>query len=83
MFNEHLLYPPKFHRAEPQVESQSDRPEPEFGGLIITINVHVWWLMWLMTIKIHAVRTRPQYCRHSPQYPTMPRNGVGEASFAL
>jgi hypothetical protein len=63
------LYPTEFNRTEPEVESQGDWPQPKLRRLIIAIHVHMRWLIRFMTVKIHAIRTRPQDRRHGPSIP--------------
>ena len=57
VFPEHLLYAPKFHRAESQIKSQANRLQPEFRGLVVAIHVNMRRLVWLMTEKVYPVRT--------------------------
>jgi hypothetical protein len=38
---EHLLDPPEFHRTELEVECQPDRSQPELGGLVVAIHMHI------------------------------------------
>jgi len=60
ILTEYTLNSTKFQRAKTQVASQCDRIDPELGGQILAIDVNVRWLVWLVTMKIDAVRTGSQ-----------------------
>jgi hypothetical protein len=48
---EYLLYPPKLHRTESEVENQADRLQPELRGLVVTTHVNVRRLVWFVARK--------------------------------
>lgn len=52
----HLLDLAQFNRAEPEVAGKRNWGKPELGRLIISIHVHVRWLVGLVTVEVEPVR---------------------------
>lgn len=46
-------------RTEPAASSERDGPQPKLGRAGVTVNVHVWRLVRLVTVEIEAVGTTP------------------------
>ena len=62
------MHAPKFARIESKVPGQSDRIQPEFGGLVVAIDVHVRRFFGFMAVEVDAIGTRAQDGRHNVKY---------------
>lgn len=58
MFLQQSLNPSQLNWAEAEIAGQRKRLQPKLGRLIVAINVDVRWLVWLMRMEVHTVRTR-------------------------
>jgi len=50
-----FFHPAKLASPEAEVVRQAHGFEPEFGGQVVSIDVDVWWLIWLMGVKVEPV----------------------------
>lgn len=55
VFHYHPLDATELRRAESKVANQSDRPQPEFRGQIVAVDVDVRGLVWFVTMKVYSI----------------------------
>jgi glutaredoxin 2 len=65
MFLDEPLDPVEFLSAEAVTVLQTHRDKPEFGNLLVTLDMHVGWLITVPRIEKEAVRTNTQDSRHN------------------
>jgi hypothetical protein len=58
------LYAVDLISPEPVTMLQSKRIEPEFGCIILTLDMNVGWLLAITCIKEESVGTNSQYSWH-------------------
>ncbi len=60
IFYDKLLELAQILRRKANIFCQRNWIKPEFGAVMITVNVYVWWFVGFVTIKIEFKRPNPQ-----------------------
>lgn len=55
----------QFTRIKAKILGQRNWIEPELYRQIISIYVHMWWFVWLVTIEIESVRSGTKHGWHA------------------
>ena len=71
MLLDQALKPPNLNRPEAAAALESDRIEPELGGVLVTLDVNVRRLLRIAGVEVKALRPRPQHRWHRSTLPDL------------